>query len=110
MKQILLTILFLSITTSAFASFPVKRNIKKTTTEVSIDSSVNTTTTSTAVAVASQGVALILCAFLGPLGVHRFYLGDIWQGIVQLLTFGAFGIWSLIDFIRLILGGLGPGW
>lgn len=56
----------------------------------------------------SQLVALLLCAFLGGLGIHRFYLGYTWQGIVQLLTGGACGVWTLIDFIRIITGSLVP--
>jgi len=56
----------------------------------------------------SQLVALLICAFAGSLGIHRFYLGYTWQGIVQLLTLGGCGIWSLIDFIRIILGTLKP--
>jgi len=56
----------------------------------------------------SQMVALILCAFLGGLGVHRFYLGYTWQGIVQLLTAGGCGVWALIDLIRIIMGTLTP--
>lgn len=56
----------------------------------------------------SQLTALLLCIFVGGIGIHRFYLGYTWQGIVQLLTFGACGIWSLIDLIRIITGDLGP--
>lgn len=56
----------------------------------------------------SQVVALILCALVGGLGVHRFYLGYTWQGIVQLLTLGGCGIWALIDLIRIITGSLQP--
>lgn len=56
----------------------------------------------------SQVVALILCALVGGIGIHRFYLGYTWQGVVQLLTLGACGIWSLIDLIRIITGDLGP--
>jgi TM2 domain-containing membrane protein YozV len=56
----------------------------------------------------SQLVALLLCGFLGGIGVHRFYLGYTWQGIVQLLTLGGCGIWSLIDFIRILTGSLKP--
>lgn len=61
----------------------------------------------------SQLTAVLLCFFLGGLGIHRFYMGYTWQGIVQLLTLGGFGIWSLIDFIRLLTGSLQPkngGW
>ena len=56
----------------------------------------------------SQLVALILCGLVCGLGVHRFYLGYTWQGIVQLLTLGGCGIWSLIGFIRIIMGTLTP--
>ncbi len=56
----------------------------------------------------NQIVAAILCFFLGGLGIHRFYLGYTWQGIVQLLTAGGCGIWALIDFIRIIVGDLQP--
>lgn len=52
--------------------------------------------------------ALLLCFFLGGLGIHRFYLGYTWQGIVQLLTGGGCGVWALIDFIRIIMKTLKP--
>ncbi|WP_275315774.1 TM2 domain-containing protein [Tenacibaculum bernardetii] len=56
----------------------------------------------------SQIVALILCWVVGIIGVHRFYLGYTWQGVVQILTLGGLGIWTLIDFIRIITGDLTP--
>jgi hypothetical protein len=56
----------------------------------------------------SQLVALLICFFIGGLGIHRFYLGYTWQGIVQLLTGGGCGVWALIDFIRICLGTLKP--
>ncbi|GGC67975.1 TM2 domain-containing protein [Undibacterium terreum] len=48
--------------------------------------------------------AAILCFFLGFLGVHRFYVGKIGTGILQLLTVGGFGIWALVDFIMIVIG------
>ena len=56
----------------------------------------------------SQVVAAILCFFLGGIGIHRFYLGYTWQGIVQIFTLGGCGIWALIDFVRILLGDLKP--
>jgi hypothetical protein len=53
-------------------------------------------------------LALVLCWFLGIIGIHRFYLGYTVIGIIQLLTLGGFGIWTLIDFIRIILKDLQP--
>ena len=44
---------------------------------------------------------LLLCFFLGFLGVHRFYVGKIGTGILMLITFGGFGIWALIDFVMI---------
>ncbi len=56
----------------------------------------------------SQLVALLLCFFLGGLGIHRFYLGYTGIGIIQLLTIGSFGIWAFIDLIRIIIGDIKP--
>ena len=52
----------------------------------------------------SKVAAALLCFFLGALGVHRFYVGKVGTGIVQLLTLGGFGIWALIDFIMILMG------
>ncbi len=49
-------------------------------------------------------VALLLCFFLGYLGVHRFYVGKVGSGIAQILTLGGFGIWTLIDLIMVLCG------
>ena len=49
-------------------------------------------------------VALLLCFFLGCLGVHRFYVGRVGSGIAQILTLGGLGIWVLIDLIMILCG------
>ena len=47
---------------------------------------------------------LLLCFFLGILGVHRFYVGKIGTGILQLVTLGGLGIWAMIDFVIIACG------
>ena len=51
----------------------------------------------------SNTVALLLCLFIGILGIHRFYVGKIGTGVLQLITLGGLGIWATIDLIMIIL-------
>ena len=56
----------------------------------------------------------LLCFFLGPLGVHRFYVDRPVSGALMLLssicTFGLVGgIWAVIDFVMIVLGSFEDG-
>ena len=35
----------------------------------------------------------------GILGVDRFMMGHVWQGILKLITLGGVGVWWLVDWI-----------
>jgi len=48
--------------------------------------------------------ALLLCLFGGWLGLHNFYVGRIFRGIVFALTAGFFFIGWISDFIKILLG------
>lgn len=60
----------------------------------------------------SKAAAAVLAFFLGPLGVHNFYLGHVGRGVVQLaLTLTGVGlavtwIWVVVEFVLILTGGL----
>lgn len=58
----------------------------------------------------SKLVAVLLCFFLGSIGIHDFYLGYTKNGIIKIIltvcTAVGGSIWALIDFIRLLTGSL----
>jgi TM2 domain-containing membrane protein YozV len=101
---------FLAFSFNANASFPVEK--KKETIEVVKSDKIEKKEVTTFTAVASSGksqiVAALLCWLVGIIGVHRFYLGYTWQGVLQILTLGGLGLWTLIDLIRIIIGDLQP--
>lgn len=48
--------------------------------------------------------ATLLCFFFGLFGAHRFYVGKTGTALLQLITLGGIGIWTIIDFFSLIRG------
>lgn len=50
----------------------------------------------------NKWIALVLCFFLGCLGIHKFYEGKIGMGFVYLFTIGFCGIGVLIDLFVLL--------
>jgi hypothetical protein len=107
-KLFLLTFFILSSKSISFASFPVQTE-KVIGTSISLSQPKNPVLVSPAASGGkSQIAALLLCWFVGIIGIHRFYLGYTWQGIVQILTLGGLGIWTLVDLIRIITGDLKP--
>ncbi|MCR9246764.1 MAG: NINE protein [bacterium] len=59
--------------------------------------------------------AFLLAFFLGPFGIHRFYVGKTGSGIAMLVLtvtlVGAIisGIWSFVDWIVIACGGFRDG-
>ena len=49
-------------------------------------------------------ITLLFSIFLGSIGIHRFYVGKIGTGILQLITLGGCGIWTLVDIIMIATG------
>lgn len=52
----------------------------------------------------SRSIAFILCTFLGVFGIHRMYVGKIGTGLLQLVTAGFFGLWTLLDWVLILAG------
>ncbi len=53
----------------------------------------------------SRLAALLLCTFLGCFGAHRFYVGKVTSGVMQLLFgWATLFIWNLVDWIMIVTG------
>jgi hypothetical protein len=100
---------FMLSLSASYASFPVEQRTTSNTTTV-VEQKEELSSPAAAKGGKSQAIALGLTLFflVGVNGIHRFYLGYTWQGIVQLLTFGFCGIWTLIDIIRIATDDLQP--
>ncbi len=46
-------------------------------------------------------VSWLLLTFLGVFGIHRFYMGKLFTGLIYLLTLGLCGVGILYDFFTL---------
>lgn len=60
----------------------------------------------------SRSVSILLCllGFVpGIAGLHRFYVGRPWTGLLYILTGGLFFIGTALDFIVLLAGAFGDG-
>ncbi|HEY0797420.1 MAG TPA: TM2 domain-containing protein [Acidisarcina sp.] len=57
----------------------------------------------------SGTAALFLSLFGGFLGLDMFYLDRMWLGILKLVTVGGYGVWWLVDVIRLCRGRMRDG-
>ena len=49
---------------------------------------------------------VLISFFVGGLGIDRFYLGYTGLGVAKLLTFGGCGVWTLIDFIMILMNNV----
>ena len=55
--------------------------------------------------VQSKTTMILISFFLGGLGIHRLMMGySNWW--LMLITAGGCGIWTLIDFIKIITGSM----
>ena len=50
------------------------------------------------------GLMLVLCLLLGIFGAHRFYAGKTRSAVLQLVTLGGLGIWTLVDLLFILFG------
>ena len=59
----------------------------------------------TGVGTKKKSTAILLCLIC----LHRFYLGKVMTGVLQLVTFGGFFIWWLLDLNSILKGTMKDG-
>ena len=110
-KIILSIVALLFVASVSYASFPVKRaSTNQNSIQLNQTDTVEVLVSPAAVgSEKSQGIALLLGVFLGGLAGHKWYLGNPWYiNVLFILTLGGFGIWWIIDMVRIITGDYKP--
>lgn len=97
-KLLFILIALLSVTAVTYAAFPVHTDGTAQTTNI-MDNNAPTAPANDI----DWGLAAV-CWLVGVLGIHRFMIGDVTNGILMLLTLGGCGIWALIDLISILSG------
>jgi TM2 domain-containing membrane protein YozV len=52
----------------------------------------------------TTALVLSLLGLIGFAGIHRFYVGKIWTGILWLITGGLFYIGTIVDIVQIANG------
>ena len=99
--SLLVTLLMYS---ASYASFPVKRTVSKTNSEVSVTEETTTFEAVATVVAQDKWVGVALWFFLGwPFAAHRwYYKKPVGWNILFILTIGGLGIWAIVDLINIL--------
>ncbi|HEY5687602.1 MAG TPA: TM2 domain-containing protein [Yeosuana sp.] len=103
--KLLLSLLVVFLTYStAYASFPVKRTVTTSSTEVTMNDTVEVITPIANTADRDKWVGVALWFFLGwPFAAHRwYYKKPVGYNILFILTIGGLGIWAIVDLINIL--------